>query len=317
MFDWLHNANPNSVFIDLGFIAINWYGLLILTGILSGLVVSRYLFNKYKLPLDQLYNLFFFLVIFGLIGARLYHVLNEIGYYWQRPLEIFAVWQGGLAWHGAILAGLVVTGIYLKQHKDFCQLLCYEKEFSANHKFQTTNSKPQIPSLKNKSFVLSGFLFLADLLAPALALGQAVGRWGNYFNQELYGLPTGLPWGIPIASAKRVVGFEQFNYFQPTFLYESLAAILIFALLIWLHSRRQRSFQISHLKFYILKRPGSIFAAYIGFSAISRILTELLRIDQTPVIVGVRLPILVSGLLFVLGLWFLWYTYFRSYAEFK
>ena len=170
----MHSYLPNPVLFDFGFISIHWYGFLMTLAIVVGFFFAKFLFKKYKIPEAHLYNLVFYLVLFGLIGARLYHVLNEIGFYWTHPLQILAVWNGGLALHGALLAGVLTMYFYIKK---------YIKYFN-------------IKSLPVTSYQLPVTLLrILDILAPALAIGQAIGRWGNYFNQELYGMPTSLPWG--------------------------------------------------------------------------------------------------------------------------
>ena len=138
---------------------------------------------------------FFYLVLFSIIGARFYHVLffNWV-YYQDHFLEIFQIWQGGLAIQGAILASI------------FTLLICAKKY-----------------QLK--------FYQLSDWLAPALILGQSLGRWGNYFNQELFGKPLEAWYAIQISLENRVAGFEDFTYFHPTFFYESILNLVLFNLL--------------------------------------------------------------------------------------
>ena len=131
------------------------------------------------------------------------------------------------------------------------------------------------------------------MLAPGLALGQAIGRWGNYFNQELYGAPTLLPWGIPIDLASRVPGYEGYLYFHPAFLYESLwlfgvALILFFLLTRW---ARQEPFI-----------EGCVFFLFLALAGIGRFGVEFLRIDAMPYLFGVRLQQLVSALSVALGI---------------
>jgi len=278
MINWLHTFQPTSILIEFNFISIHWYGLIITLAALAGILTARSLFKKYQIDLDHLYNLSFYLIIFGFIGARVYHVLNELTFYLQNPGQVLAVQNGGLALHGGLIAGAITIYFYLKKHKNI------------------------IPSYP---LPVTRYLFFLDIFAPAMILGQAIGRWGNYFNQELYGLPTSLPWGIPIALENRVAGFVDFQFFQPTFLYESLASLAIFLILIYIHKRRLKkvtSYQLPVTSY------GSIFSIYLILYSIVRLLTELIRIDQTPVVLGVRLPIIISSLLIVVGLCLLVYN---------
>ncbi len=122
-----------------------------------------------------------------------------------------------------------------------------------------------------------------------MPLGQAIGRWGNYFNQELYGRPTNLPWGIPISPAYRVAGYEQFKYFHPTFLYESLLNLSLFLILLTLQRTRRSAL-------------GTTSALYLIGYALIRIAMEQFRIDVTPTLLGVRWPVVVSGVVLLTGL---------------
>lgn len=174
----------------------------------------------------------------GVIGARLYHVVTDYELYTHHLLRAFAIWDGGLGIPGGIAAG-VLTALVVARRRS-------------------------IP-----------FGPLLDAVAPALPLAQAIGRWGNWFNQELFGRPSTLPWAIRIDLSKRPVGFEAFSTFQPTFLYESLWNIAVVGLLLAV-DRRQRL------------RPGRLFAVYIAGYTVGRFLVERLRIDYAHSIAGLR-----------------------------
>lgn len=219
---------PSDLSFGGGF-AIHLYGLAIAVGILLGFFVTRALAKRLTFPPDDLYGLVAWLVPVSLVGARLYHVLNEWGYYADHPGEIVAVWNGGLAIHGAILAGLITVFVWARRRR-------------------------------------ASFWSVTDLLAPGLILGQAIGRWGNYFNQELYGKPTDLPWAIPIDLSHRLPGYESFAYFHPLFLYESLLDLALFAVLFFIVRRGHA-------------RLGTTTALYfIGYSVI-RFSLDFLRIN--------------------------------------
>lgn len=254
MINFLHTYLPNAVLVDLGFARIYWYGFLIVIGIILGLWVVIRLGRRYGLSSDDILELALYLIIFSLIGARIYHIFLEWQYYLSSPLAVFKVWQGGLAIHGGLISGIIVLYFWAKKKK-------------------------------------LSFWLLSDLLAPALILGQAIGRWGNYFNQEIYGYPTSLPWGIPIAPVNRPSQYLSQEFFHPTFLYESLADLLVFIILIFGHR-------------YCLKKKkepkGTIFFLYLILYSIIRITTEFWRIDRTVVIGPLRWPQIISMFIIII-----------------
>lgn len=248
MFNFLHTYNPEPILISLGPVNIYWYGLFIVTGILAGIMVVLKVAEKYDLPKNKIIDTIFWLVISGVIGARLYHVLLEFPFYLEHPLSIFAVWQGGLAIHGGLFAGGVVSIILAKRYK------------------------------------INYWLLLA-IYTPGVALAQAIGRWGNYFNQELFGKPTDLPWGIPIEVIHRVGEYLNSEFFHPTFLYESIGNFLIFAGLLachaWLIKNKNNFFQLCVI-------------AYLMLYSLLRFSLEFIRVDITPEFFGLRWPQIVS-----------------------
>ncbi len=273
MIEFLHNFVPNPIIWQWGILTIHWYGVFIVSGILAGLVVITQLAKKYRINPDEIYNLGFYAVIFGLVGARVYSVFLDLSYYRQHPLEVFAIWQGGLAIHGAIIGGLATLIFYSYwQGKNFWQL--------------------------------------ADLAAPAIALGQAIGRWGNYFNQEIFGTPTDLPWGIPIELKNRPLQYLSEQYFHPTFLYESILNLINFAISMFLFYKLQatRPTRLTGGQggraSYKLKN-GVIFLVYLINYSVIRISMEFLRTDVVPLFLGFRVTALVSvmiGLAAIIGL---------------
>ncbi len=191
----------------------------------------------------------------GLVGGRLYHLAtswNEVPHQWWGPL---AIWQGGLGIWGGI-AGGTLAGVWV---------------------------------LRRRHVDTAAFM---DAAAPGLLVAQAIGRIGNYFNQELFGGPTTLPWGLEIDPAHRPVGYERFATFHPTFLYELLWNLALASVLIWL-GRRQR-----------IRAPG-LFALYVAGYSLGRIGEELLRVDPAHHLFGLRLNLYVASVLCVAGLgWF-------------
>ena len=208
------NFLPNGVafsipWFDGGSFPIYWYGILIVTGALAGSYVATLEAKRRGIDTDHVWNALLLCLILGVVGARLYHVISSpvgtnigFSYYMQNPLEILNFRQGGLGIYGAVAGGLIAIYIYVRYAK-------------------------------------LNFWTMVDIAIPGLFLGQAIGRWGNFFNQELYGFPTTLPWGIPIDAAHRLPIFADLTAypvettrFHPTFLYESLwnlgSAILVF-----------------------------------------------------------------------------------------
>lgn len=206
---------------------------------------------------QDLSDLAFYLVLFGWLGARAYHVLNELSYYGANPDQVLAIWNGGLAIHGGLIAGLLVILWFVK--------------------------KKGLPFWK-----------VLDIAALSVVIGQAVGRWGNFFNQELFGKPTELPWKVFIAPEHRVAPYLEQQFFHPTFLYESVLNLALFGVLLFVYKKK-------------ILPGGSIAMLYlIGYSAI-RFSMEFFRIDPTPIIGGIRLPQLVSVVLAGVSLYVLFF----------
>ena len=280
---------------------------------------------------DKLLDLFLWIVIFALLGGRLVHVLTFLNYYLENPAEILALWHGGIAFYGVFLGGLValvyvsVTSPHpllikegsLEHHAlpltkgEIKRGLCIKnilfintpppsplliKEGSLKTPTLTTDKtgslEPQaLPLTKGEKKRGLLFLCLLDLVAPAVAIGQAIGRWGNWFNQELFGTPTTLAWGIPIDFINRPLGFENFQYFHPLFLYESLAMLAVFFLLLYFFKQP-----------WSAKAPGFIFGFYLICHGSLRFVLEFLRLDIQPLIFGLRLFQIVAGLEIIAGL---------------
>jgi phosphatidylglycerol---prolipoprotein diacylglyceryl transferase len=248
MLHFFHTFLPAPILISFGPLHVYWYGLFVVLGVLAALTVSLELAKRFGLSTNKIFDLAFWIIIIGIIGARLYHVCLEWDYYRLDYWNIFKVWQGGLAIHGGIIAGALVL-IYF----------CWKEKVN--------------------------FWLLAGIFAPGVALGQAIGRWGNYFNQELFGKPTSLPWGIPIDFMNRPDRYLSANYFHPTFLYESLGDLIIFGVLFFII-----------LQF--LKKKWTnykvIFLAYLILYSTLRFSTEFLRTDTTAYFLGYRWPQVIS-----------------------
>ncbi len=267
LINFLHTYQPQSILLQIGWLQIHWYGFLIAIGALLGFLVVLYLAKQYGIKKEVIYDLTFYLIIFGLIGDRLYYVFYAWEYYSQHLLDIFKVWQGGLAIHGAMIAGILVIYIYGKKNK----------------------INPW---------------FLADLIIIALPLAMAIGRFGNYFNQELFGPPTNLAWGIPIVPANRPLEFASFTYFQPTFLYESLWNLLVFIILLVWHKIRlaKTSPWLENKNLEGTQGLGNITLVYFILYSIGRGLNEFLRQDYSPYFLGLRWAQVISLVIIIICL---------------
>lgn len=269
MFNFLHAFNPSPILVSIGPVNIYWYGFFIVLGTLAALAVAARLARIYGIKADTIIDLAFWLIIGGLIGARIYAVLLEWPYFQANPLDILKVWQGGLAIHGALIGGAITLWLYAKKFKH-------------------------------------NFWQLAAIIATVLPLAQAIGRWGNYFNQELFGKPTNLPWGIPIDPLHRPLEYLNSQYFHPTFLYESLGNLLIFIILISLH------IWLIKKQLFSAQRYALCVMSYAVLYSLLRFSTEFLRLDPTPVFFGLRLPQIVSLAIIFAGIIYLITKLIRS-----
>ncbi|MBD2138269.1 prolipoprotein diacylglyceryl transferase [Anabaena sp. FACHB-1237] len=249
-------TSPGPILVEVGPIVIRWYGLLIASAVLLGVAISQNLAKRRHVNPELLGDLSIWLVIGAIPMARLYYVLFQWPEYAGHPEKIIAIWQGGIAIHGAIIGGAIAAMIFAKVHK-------------------------------------VSFWQLADLVAPSLILGQAIGRWGNFFNSEAFGRPTNLPWKLYIPLEHRPPNLANFEYFHPTFLYESLWNLMVFALLITLFFRA--------ISKKLRLKLGTLFLVYLVTYSFGRIWIEGLRIDSL-MLGTVRIAQLVSFSGIFLGL---------------
>ncbi len=284
---FLHTYTPEKIFLDLGFATIHWYGLVLCLAVASGFLVAQKLNRQQKiLNQDKLLDLFLWVVIFALLGGRLVHVLTFLNYYLKNPAEILALWHGGIAFYGVFTGGLMAL-VYVSVTSPHPCLPDRQALLSKEGSLEP-QALPLTKGEKKRGLL---FLCLLDLVAPAVAIGQALGRWGNWFNQELFGTPTTLTWGIPIDFINRPSGFENFQYFHPLFLYESLAMLAVFFLLLYFFKQP-----------WSAKAPGFIFGFYLICHGSLRFVLEFLRLDIQPLIFGLRLFQIVAGLEIIAGL---------------
>jgi phosphatidylglycerol:prolipoprotein diacylglycerol transferase len=243
------------ILLTIGNIEIHWYGLLIASGIVIAYLIGRKLAFREGIDEEYILEAVFLGVILGVICARLYYVAFTWDYYSQHLNEIFMTWNGGLAIHGGIIGGIFAAFLYTKYRK------------KANLKF----------------------LQATDLFIVVLPLAQAIGRWGNFTNYEAYGSPTNLPWKMFIPTLYRMPGYSEFEFFHPTFLYESVLDTLIFIfLLTWILKKR--------------KKYGEITGIYLILYSIGRFLIEGLRLDSLYINNKFRTAQVISIVFLILGI---------------
>jgi phosphatidylglycerol---prolipoprotein diacylglyceryl transferase len=256
-------TSPGPIFFEAGPIQVRWYGLLIASAVLIGVSLSQFLAKKRNLDPEAVGDLAIWLVIGAIPFARLYYVLFEWRSYAQHPEDIIAIWKGGIAIHGAVIGGTLAALIFARLKK-------------------------------------ISFWQLADVVAPSLILGQAIGRWGNFFNSEAFGRPTNLPWKLFIPVANRPAGYTQFEYFHPTFLYESLWNLGVFALLLTLFFRGLRGKSVL--------KPGTLILVYMMTYSLGRFWIEGLRMDSL-MLGPLRIAQVISLVLILLGALGLYWLY--------
>lgn len=213
----------DPIAFSIGPITVRWYGLLIATALLIGAVGGCYGCRKEGIDEDDFLTIFMVVAVAAIIGARAYYVIFNWPYYGTHPDQIIAVWNGGLAIHGGLIAGVLTLWLGCKYYK-------------------------------------IRFWQLADILAPLMILGQAIGRWGNYFNQEAYGFAVSkadVPWAMWIDGAYR----------HPTFLYESIWNLLVFFFLLWLTKQ-------------LFMREGEVGLSYLMLYSVGRFVVEGFRTDS-------------------------------------
>ncbi len=235
--------SPDVSSFELGPIRVHFYALFILIGIALAIWIGSRRFKQRGGQAGMILDIALWAVPFGIVGGRIFHVLTHWDYYFYAGADltkVFAVWEGGLAIFGALVLGSVGAFIGAR----------------------TAGIK---------------FLSFADAIAPGVLVAQAIGRIGNYFNNELFGLPTTLPWGLEISTANPAypAGLPAGVLFHPTFLYELIWNLMGFAVLIWLDRK-------------LKLRWGQMFAAYLITYSIGRAFIESIRIDPSEIFFGLR-----------------------------
>ena len=229
--------------IKIGPLTLSYYGMLIMAGVIGATLLSYYQAKKKELDANIIFDSLTWIVIGGIIGARIWHILTppasmvEQGittyYYLTHPLDAIAIWRGGVGIPGAVAGGALAFYLYARK--------------------------------RGISFGL-----WADIFAPGLALGQAIGRWGNFINQEVYGSPSDLPWAITIDPEHRLPEFMDVATYHPLFLYESLFNLANMGILLWLSHR-----------FSDKLKNGDVFLSYLVTYPVYRFFMEYLRLDNS------------------------------------
>lgn len=230
---------------QLGPIPIRYYGIILMLGALAGAWLATREARRRGEQADLVWDGLIWVLFGGIIGARIWHILTPppsmvargltTEYYLTHPLDALAIWNGGLGIPGAVIGGLLALYWFARRNK-------------------------------------LNFAVWADIAAPGLALGQAIGRWGNFVNQELYGAPTNLPWAISIDPEYRLPEYRDVASYHPIFLYESIWNLINMALLLWI-ARRYKDRLL----------PGDVFITYLIVYPIGRFMIEFIRLDSSTV----------------------------------
>ncbi|WP_022867853.1 prolipoprotein diacylglyceryl transferase [Schaalia vaccimaxillae] len=246
--------SPSVGVWHLGPVPLRAYGIIMVTAMAVAVWYTGKRYRKRGGDPELMYDVALWAIPLGIIGARLYHVLSSPAAYFGEggdPWLALQIWRGGLGVWGGVAFGALGAWIAVKR---------------AGQRLGP----------------------IADSIAPALLVAQAIGRWGNWFNQELFGGPTTLPWGLQIDDAHLPAGFESGTLFHPTFLYECLWNLAMAALIVWID--RRRTF-----------KSGQVFGLYLMAYTLGRAWIEYMRIDEAEHILGVRLNVWTSILIFALG----------------
>jgi phosphatidylglycerol:prolipoprotein diacylglycerol transferase len=255
-----------EIVFRIGSLTVGWYGIMIAIGVLSAIGIAFIEAKRRGEYTGHIINMALLVIPLGAIGARLYHVIDQWDYYMQNPGLIIG--GRGLGIFGAIIGGALGLIIYTRWQK-------------------------------------LGTLRWLDIVAPGLILAQAIGRWGNFFNQELYGYPTDLPWAVYIDPAHRLPGYGSYSHFHPLFLYESLWNLLGFAALMLLgHKLRGRL------------RDGDIFFLYIVHYGIGRFFLEGLKLNVWT-LGGIPTARWITGVAIITTIIVMIFRHYKHYQEVK
>ena len=248
------NPGISPIAFSIGPWPVHWYGIIFAVAIILGTVLAGREAERRGEDPEKVWDGILVVVIFGLVGARLYHVIDQWNVlYKDNPVAVFYIWNGGLGIYGALAGGALGMALFARSAK-------------------------------------VNLLRWMDIAAPSLILGQALGRWGNFINRELYGTPTNLPWAVYIEPQFRVPGYVGFSHFQPLFLYESIWNLLVFGALLYVNKR---------LRGKLL--DGDIILLYLILYSVGRFFLESIKIGEVWTILGLRTAQIVAVVLIVLS----------------
>lgn len=244
--------SPGEVAFYLFDFPIYWYGIVLAFAAFCGVCVAEFLARRFTdIPKDFFIDVAPLVIVLGIIGARVYYCLVNFHYYSSHIAEVIDIRQGGLSIHGMIIFGVVTLYFVARRHK-------------------------------------LNLLKVLDVLACATILSQSIGRWGNFFNSEAFGLPTYSDWGMFIPVSERPLEYISYSLFHPTFLYESVADFVIFFILLFILFRQKKS--------------GVVFFSYLILYSLVRIFVELIRVDSVLNIMNIPVAVIVSVILIFAGI---------------
>lgn len=243
--------SPGDIAFSIFGFPVYYYGIIMAIAVFVGFYIAYLLYKKYYGNSELILDISPWLIIFGVLGARIYYCLVNFHYYLVHPMEIFYIRGGGLSIHGMIIVGFIALLFLAKKYK-------------------------------------VSFFTLTDVFLCGTALAQSIGRWGNFFNSEAFGLPCDLPWKLYILPSHRPVEYLNYEYFHPTFLYESVLDLVMFFVLFTLFKK-------------FSDKSGVITGFYLVLYSVIRFLVEGFRIDSSLDIFGVPVAQIMSVLLFIFG----------------
>lgn len=243
--------SPGDIAFSLFGFPVYYYGIILAFATFVGFYIAYLLYKKFYGNAELILDMSPWLVIFGILGARIYYCLVNYSHYLTHPAEIFYIRGGGLSVHGMLIAGFIALMFFSKKYK-------------------------------------VSFFKITDIFLCGTALSQSIGRWGNFFNSEAFGLPCDLPWKLYISPSHRPIEYLNYEYFHPTFLYESILNLVMFFVLLLLFKKYS-------------DKSGVITGLYLVLYSVIRFLVEGFRIDSSLDIFGVPVAQIMSVLLFIFG----------------